>query len=285
MRANPMSSQQHYQRIAEAIAYIQNNFQRQPQLDEIAAHIHLSSAHFQRLFTEWAGTSPKKFLQYISIEHAKKILKQQQGSVFDATFATGLSSTSRLHDHFIQIEGMTPAEYKYGGQHLTIHYQFSETPFGHVLIASTQKGICTLRFVENTAEALAHLKEQFPKAMFIAQSDSLQQSALALFQTDHSQLAKIKLHLKGTAFQLKVWQSLLKIPMGQLTTYGELAKSIDHPKAARAVGTAIGSNPIAFLIPCHRVIQSTGAFGGYEWGQVRKTAMIAWEGVHTHATI
>ena len=179
-----MSSQQHYQRIAEAIAYIQNNFQRQPQLDEIAAHIHLSSAHFQRLFTEWAGTSPKKFLQYISIEHAKKILKQQQGSVFDATFATGLSSTSRLHDLFIQIEGMTPAEYKYGGQHLTIHYQFSETPFGQVLIASTQKGICTLRFVENTAEALAHLKEQFPKAMFIAQSDSLQQSALALFQTD-----------------------------------------------------------------------------------------------------
>ena len=285
MRANPMSSQQHYQRIAEAIAYIQNNFQRQPQLDEIAAHIHLSSAHFQRLFTEWAGTSPKKFLQYISIEHAKKILKQQQGSVFDATFATGLSSTSRLHDLFIQIEGMTPAEYKYGGQHLTIHYQFSETPFGQVLIASTQKGICTLRFVENTAEALAHLKEQFPKAMFIAQSDSLQQSALALFQTDHSQLAKIKLHLKGTAFQLKVWQSLLKIPMGQLTTYGELAKSIDHPKAARAVGTAIGSNPIAFLIPCHRVIQSTGAFGGYEWGQVRKTAMIAWEGIHSHATI
>ena len=280
-----MSSQQHYQRIAEAIAYIQNNFQRQPQLDEIAAHIHLSSAHFQRLFTEWAGTSPKKFLQYISIEHAKKILKQQQGSVFDATFATGLSSTSRLHDLFIQIEGMTPAEYKYGGQHLTIHYQFSETPFGQVLIASTQKGICTLRFVENTAEALAHLKEQFPKAMFIAQSDSLQQSALALFQTDHSQLAKIKLHLKGTAFQLRVWQSLLKIPMGQLTTYGELAKSIDHPKAARAVGTAIGSNPIAFLIPCHRVIQSTGAFGGYEWGQVRKTAMIAWEGVHSHAII
>ena len=121
--------------------------------------------------------------------------------------------------------------------------------------------------------------------MFIAQSDSLQQSALALFQTDHNQLAKIKLHLKGTAFQLKVWQSLLKIPMGQLTTYGELAKSIDHPKAARAVGTAIGSNPIAFLIPCHRVIQSTGAFGGYEWGQVRKTAMIAWEGLHSHATI
>lgn len=285
MRANPMSSQQHYQRIAEAIAYIQNNFQRQPQLDEIAAHIHLSPAHFQRLFTEWAGTSPKKFLQYISIEHAKKVLKQQQGSVFDATFATGLSSTSRLHDLFIQIEGMTPAEYKYGGQHLTIHYQFSETPFGQVLIASTQKGICTLRFVENTAEALAHLKEQFPHAMYIEQVDAFQEAALKFFRQDWEQLPMIKLHLKGTPFQLKVWQSLLKIPMGQLSTYGQLAQMIDHPKAARAVGTSIGHNPIAFLIPCHRVIQSTGAIGGYEWGTVRKTAIIGWEGSQTHAII
>jgi AraC family transcriptional regulator of adaptative response/methylated-DNA-[protein]-cysteine methyltransferase len=279
-----MSSQQHYQKVAQAIAYIQQNFQQQPQLEEVAAHIHLSPAHFQRLFTEWVGTSPKKFLQYTSIEYAKQILKQQQGSIFDATFATGLSSTSRLHDLFLQIEGMTPAEYKNGGEALTISYQFAETLFGEVLVASTSKGLC-FNICKNPTEALQHLKAQFPKAMFIAQSDSLQQSALALFQTDHNQLAKIKLHLKGTAFQLKVWQSLLKIPMGQLTTYGELAKSIDHPKAARAVGTAIGSNPIAFLIPCHRVIQSTGAFGGYEWGQVRKTAMIAWEGVHTHATI
>ncbi|MEG2129472.1 MAG: methylated-DNA--[protein]-cysteine S-methyltransferase [Acinetobacter sp.] len=280
-----MSSQQHYQRIAQAITYIQQNFQQQPQLDEVAAHIHLSPAHFQRLFTEWVGTSPKKFLQYTSIEYAKQILKQEQGSIFDATFATGLSSTSRLHDLFLQIEGMTPAEYKNGGVALTISYQFAETLFGEVLVASTSKGICALTFVENPTEALQHLKAQFPKAKFVAQSDSLQQSALALFQTDQNQLAKIKLHLKGTAFQLKVWQSLLKIPMGQLTTYGELAKVIDHPKAARAVGTAIGSNPVAFLIPCHRVIQATGAFGGYEWGQVRKTAMIAWEGVHSHATI
>ena len=280
-----MSSQQHYQKVAQAIAYIQQNFQQQPQLEEVAAQIHLSPAHFQRLFTEWVGTSPKKFLQYTTIEYAKQILKQQQGSIFDVTFATGLSSTSRLHDLFLQIEGMTPAEYKNGGEALTISYQFAETLFGEVFVASTSKGICALTFVKNPTGALHHLKAQFPKATFIAQSDSLQQSALALFQTDHNQLAKIKLHLKGTAFQLKVWQSLLKIPMGQLTTYGELAKAIDHPKAARAVGTAIGSNPIAFLIPCHRVIQSTGAFGGYEWGQVRKTAMIAWEGVHTHATI
>ncbi|EOR05144.1 methylated-DNA--[protein]-cysteine S-methyltransferase [Acinetobacter genomosp. 15BJ] len=281
-----MSSQQrNYERIAQAIQYIQQNFQQQPQLDEVAAHIHLSPAHFQRLFTEWVGTSPKKFLQYISVEHAKKILKQEQGSIFDATFATGLSSTSRLHDLFIQIEGMTPAEYKHGGQSLTIHYQFAETLFGEVLIASTHKGICALSFVDNRVDALQQLTAQFPQAVFIEQIDAFQQSALALFHKDQPQLAEIKLHLKGTEFQLKVWQSLLKIPMGQLSTYGELAKAIEHPKAARAVGTAIGSNPVAFLIPCHRVIQSTGAFGGYEWGTLRKTALIGWEGAQTHAAV
>lgn len=281
-----MSSQQrNYERIAQAIQYIQQNFQQQPQLDEVAAHIHLSPAHFQRLFTDWVGTSPKKFLQYISLEHAKRILKQEQGSIFDATFATGLSSTSRLHDLFIQIEGMTPAEYKHGGQSLTIHYQFAETLFGEVLIASTHKGICALSFVDNQVDALMQLKAQFPQAAFIEQVDAFQQSALALFQKDQQQLAEIKLHLKGTEFQLKVWQSLLKIPMGQLATYAELARAIEHPKAARAVGTAIGNNPVAFLIPCHRVIQSSGLFGGYEWGSVRKTVMIGWEGVQSHAAI
>lgn len=280
-----MSSQQHYQRIAQAIAYIQQNFQQQPQLDEVAAYVHLSPAHFQRLFTEWVGTSPKKFLQYISVEYAKQILKQDHGSVFEATFATGLSSTSRLHDLFIQIEGMTPAEYRNGGQSLSINYQFAETLFGEVLIASTQKGICALNFVDHQEIALAQLKQQFPQAAFKAQTDSFQQSALTFFKKDMQQLAEIKLHLKGTEFQLKVWQSLLKIPMGQLSTYGELAKAIDHPKATRAVGTAIGNNPVAFLIPCHRVIQSTGILGGYEWGTVRKTAMIGWEGVQTYAAI
>ena len=279
-----MSSRQQYQRIAQAIAYIQQNFQQQPQLDEVAAHIHLSPAHFQRLFSEWVGTSPKKFLQYISVEHAKQILKQQ-GSIFDATFETGLSSTSRLHDLFIQIEGMTPAEYKNGGESLSIHYQFEDTLFGEVLIASTQKGICALTFVDDQADALNKLISQFPQAVFIEQSDVFQHSALAILQHHPNQLAQIKLHLKGTDFQLKVWQSLLKIPMGQLSTYGQLAKAIDHAKAARAVGTAIGSNPVAFLIPCHRVIQATGALGGYEWGSVRKTAMIGWEGVHSHATV
>ena len=272
-----MQQQRTYDRIAQAIAYIQQNFQQQPQLDEVAAHIHLSPAHFQRLFTEWVGTSPKKFLQYTSVEYAKNILKQQ-GSVLDATFETGLSSTSRLHDLFIQIEGMTPAEYKQGGQHLAIHYSFAETLFGEVLIASTYKGICALSFVEDQIEALQQLKSQFPKAQLVEQIDEFQTNALAFFQKDWDQLPEIKLHLKGTDFQLKVWQSLLRIPMGQLSSYGQIAQNIDHTKAVRAVGTAIGSNPVAFLIPCHRVIQSTGLLGGYEWGTLRKTAMIGWEG-------
>ncbi|NNP73125.1 cysteine methyltransferase [Acinetobacter defluvii] len=283
-----MQKQMQFERIAQAIEYIQNNFKDQPNLDEVAEHIHLSPAHFQRLFTEWAGTSPKKFLQFISLQHAKKILKHEQDlSILDATFATGLSSPSRLHDLFIQIEGMTPAEYKSGGANLHIEYHFAATPFGEVLIASTAKGICAMNFVEQREPALQQLKAQFPNATFSEQQNDLQNSALAIFNlTEHDQaqaLPQIKLHLKGTDFQLKVWECLLKIPKGQLSSYGEIAELLGNPKASRAVGTAIGSNPVAFLIPCHRVIQATGALGEYHWGKARKTAMIGWEGAQCDA--
>ena len=277
-----MQAQIQFERIRKAIEYIQCNFKDQPNLDEVAAYLHLSPAHFQRLFTEWAGTSPKKFLQYISLTHAKNILKQER-SVFDATFETGLSSTSRLHELFVQIEGMTPAEYKNGGEHLSIHYQFVDTPFGQVLIASTNKGICKMSFIDNSTEALNALVAQFPNANFVQQSDELQQHALAIFSSKTLDLPKIKLHLKATDFQLKVWECLLKIPMGQLSTYGALAENIGHPKASRAVGTAIGNNPVAFLIPCHRVIQATGVLGEYHWGKARKTAIIGWEGAQCDA--
>ncbi len=279
-----MQAQIQFERITKAIAYIQNNFTDQPNLDEVAAYLHLSPAHFQRLFTEWAGTSPKKFLQYISLIHAKNILKQDR-SVFDATFETGLSSTSRLHELFVQIEGMTPAEYKNGGENLNINYQCADTRFGRVLIASTLKGICKMSFIDDDTEALNELVGQFPKASFSQQIDELQQNALAIFSSDNLDLPQIKLHLKGTDFQLKVWECLLKIPMGQLSSYGEIAKHIETPKASRAVGTAIGSNPVAFLIPCHRVIQATGVLGEYHWGKVRKTAMIGWEAGHCHASV
>ena len=268
-----------YNRIAEAIDYIKQNFKDQPNLDEVAEKVNMSPFHFQRLFTEWAGTSPKKFLQFISIEYAKKILTENNATLFETAFETGLSGTSRLHDLFVNIEGMSPAEYKNGGKSLSINYSFAETPFGNIIVASTQKGICYMAFNEDEFQSLEDLKNRFPNALFSQKLDLLQQNALFIFQNDWSKLSEIKLHLKGTDFQLKVWETLLKIPMGKLSTYGEIAKKIENPYASRAVGTAIGSNPVAFLIPCHRVIQSTGTFGGYMWGNTRKTAIIGWEGV------
>lgn len=267
-----------YKRIAKAIDFIKDNFKTQPSLDEIAEKINLSPAHFQRLFTDWAGTSPKRFLQYISVEHAKKILQDKQNTLFETAYQTGLSSTSRLHDLFIKIEGMTPADYKNGGRSLLINYSFAESPFGAIIVASTTKGICYMAFEENQELALNNLIYKFPNASFQNKTDTIQQNAISIFQSDWNSLDEIKLHLKGTDFQLKVWESLLKIPMGDLSTYSKLAESIGNPKASRAVGTAIGSNPVAFLIPCHRVIQSTGTFGGYMWGETRKAAIIGWEG-------
>jgi len=264
-----------YERIKKAIEYIQTNFQQQPDLDAVAKEVFLSPFHFQRLFKDWAGVSPKKFLQYISLQHAKKLL--QQHTVSDTAFETGLSGSSRLHDLFINIEGMTPGEYKNGGEQLQINYSFAETPFGNIIVASTAKGICHLAFAENEKEALLQLHMQFPKAQFRQVVDTIQQNALFIFTQDWKDLSKIKLHLKGTAFQIKVWEALLKIPMGDVSTYSGIAKTINNPNASRAVGTAIGDNPVAFLIPCHRVIRSTGDFGQYHWGSVRKTAMIGWE--------
>ncbi len=274
-------NQINFTRIAQAIEYINTHFKQQPNLDEVAEKIHLSPAHFQRMFTEWAGTSPKKFLQYISLSHAKKLLKDDRLTLFDAAHETGLSGTGRLHDLFVNIEGMTPAEYKNGGKNLHINYSFAESPFGNLLVASTPKGICYMAFAEEESKALEDLRAKFPNARFQQKLDLLQQNALSIFQNDWSKLGEIKLHLKGTDFQLKVWETLLKIPMGKLSTYGAIAEQIGNPKASRAVGTAIGSNPVAFLIPCHRVIQSSGIFGGYMWGTTRKTAIIGWESAKT----
>ncbi|MAO15995.1 methylated-DNA--[protein]-cysteine S-methyltransferase [Flagellimonas marinaquae] len=266
-----------YIRIAEAIEYINQNYAEQPTLEEIAKKVHLSPFHFQKMFTEWAGVSPKKFLQFISIQHAKQILKNSQTTLFETAHKTGLSGTGRLHDLFVKIEGMTPGEYKNKGGNLTINYSFAESKFGEVLVASTHKGICYMGFSDNKEIAFSALQKRFSKASFIQQTDEIQQNALQIYAQDWSKINEIKLHLKGTDFQLKVWEALLKIPTGNLATYGNIAKSIKKPNASRAVGTAIGNNPIAFLIPCHRVIQSTGVFGGYKWGTTRKTAIIGWE--------
>lgn len=271
-----------YDRIACAIDYIVNNFRAQPNLDAIAQQVGLSPFHFQRLFSSWAGVSPKKFLQFITLDYAKKRLKEDQATLFDTAFETGLSGISRLHDLFITLEGMTPGEYKNGGETLQISYQFVSGTFGKMLIASTSKGICHLSFADELTTALAVLKNKFPNARYQENFDNFQQQALLIFKNDWSELTKIKLHLKGTAFQLKVWETLLKIPPGKLATYGAVANQLKKPNAARAVGTAIGDNPVAYIIPCHRVIQSTGIFGGYHWGTVRKTAIIGWEAALNH---
>ncbi|MFD2576006.1 methylated-DNA--[protein]-cysteine S-methyltransferase [Haoranjiania flava] len=264
-----------YERVAEAINYLKLHFKDQPRLSELASIVHLSPYHFQRIFTEWAGTSPKKFLQYITVEHAKKMLAEQ-ATLLETAYETGLSGTGRLHDLFVNIEGMTPAEYKNGGANLHIHYEFYSTVFGKLFVASTPKGICYAAFVENN-HPLKALQSIFPNAMFFQSKDPLHEKALAIFTHNHNHLAQIKLHLKGTDFQLKVWNALLGIPAGKLTTYSAIADRVSKPNAARAVGTAIGSNPVAYLIPCHRVIRSNGIFGEYMWGNTRKTAMIGWE--------
>jgi AraC family transcriptional regulator of adaptative response/methylated-DNA-[protein]-cysteine methyltransferase len=290
-----------YDRIAEAIDYIRENFQAQPSLEEVAERVHLSHYHFQRLFTDWAGVSPKKFLQYISVEHAKEVLKDQRATVYDAAFETGLSGTGRLHDLFISIEGMTPGEFRNGGADLEINYSFAEGPFGALLVASTTKGICYMAFVDGEPNgagasgsrttssdepaAFADLRSRFPNARFHQLTDLIQQNALYIFSQDWHRLQEIKLHLKGTNFQLKVWETLLSIPMGSLTTYKDIAGQLGNFKASRAVGSAVGDNPVAFLIPCHRVIQSSGIIGQYHWGATRKTAIVGWEAAKTAKTV
>ncbi len=265
-----------YDRVATAIDYIRTHFKEQPDLNEVAEKVHLSPFHFQRLFTDWAGVSPKKFLQYLSIGHAKSMLQEKGATLFDAAFDTGLSGTSRLHDLFIGIEGMTPGEYKNGGEALAINYSFAESPFGEIIVASTPKGICHLAFMTDREAALSELKAQFPHAKYQQTVDLIQQNALYIFSQDWHSLSEVKLHLKGTAFQLKVWEALLNIPMGRLSTYGSISGTIGNPGAFRAVGSAIGQNPVAFLIPCHRVIRSTGDTGDYHWGSTRKKAIIGW---------
>lgn len=265
-----------YERIEKAIAYIKQNFKEQPDLDKVAKQVYLSPFHFQRLFKDWAGVSPKKFQQFISVEYAKGLLKQKL-SLSEVSFETGLSGTSRLHDLFIGIEGMTPGEYKSGGEALQISYSFAITPFGEIIIASTTKGICHLAFVNDEKSGIENLHSLFPNAKLVQKTDLIQQDALHFFTGDWNDLKKVKLHLKGTPFQLKVWQSLLRIPFGNISTYTSIAEDIQNPKASRAVGTAIGDNPVAFLIPCHRVIKSSGIIGDYHWGSNRKTAILGWE--------
>lgn len=275
------AEQDNYERIESAIHYMVAHFKEQPTLESLAQVVHLSPFHFQRLFTQWAGVSPKKFIQFLSLNYAKGLLKDKDQSLMDTAYDTGLSGSSRLHDLFVTLEGMTPGEYKQGGKGLTLNYGFYPTPFGLVIAASTSKGLCHLAFVQDKLDALTELKQGFPQATYHAQSDAFHQAVVEFFQGDSP--TALTLHLPGTPFQLKVWESLLKIPQGGLSTYGEIARSMGHAKAARAVGSALAQNPVAYLIPCHRVIQSTGHFGQYRWGATRKAAILGWEAAQVNA--
>ena len=293
------AGQRDYARVADAIRYLEAHYQEQPNLNDVAAAVHLSPTHFQRMFRAWAGISPKRFLQYLTIEYAKQQLIASR-SVLDAAYDAGLSGPGRLHDLFVTVEAMTPGEYKAQGQGMHIDYGFHATPFGTCLLAATTRGICGLSFVnpgseeealhelrarwtsahleENSAATAPLVKRIFPLSSSAAPSVDGNSGGTVTHPTQP--LPKVTLLLKGTNFQIKVWEALLRMPPGMLCTYGDLATRIGQPKAARAVGSAVGANGIAYIIPCHRVIRSSGLIGDYHWGRVRKKAMLGWEAAH-----
>lgn len=264
-----------YDRIAKAIAYISQNVTAQPTLDEIAAHVSLSPFHFQRLFTRWAGTTPKRFLQVLTLELGKNLLAES-ASLLEVSDRLGLSSASRLHDHFVQLEAVTPGEYRSKGQGLVIEYGEHDTPFGRLFVAQTPRGVCRAAFVDlDDADAqLAVLRKTWPLATYVRnERDTALVAMLLALPPDATPQRPLSLHVAGTNFQVAVWRALLRIPAGSAVTYSQVAKAVGAPAAVRAAGTAIGANPVAFVIPCHRVIQQSGALGGYRWGLERKRAM------------
>ena len=268
-----------FQRIQAALEYIGTHFQDQPDLETIASQVHLSPFHFQRMFEKWAGVSPKKFLQYLTLKYARQKLKEG-ASVLDAAYASGLSGTGRIHDLFVTLSAVSPGEYKNGGENMVISYSFVSSPFGELILAETQRGICNLMFIDSHKRGVEDLRIEWPKAQLKEQAGK-QAAAIAQFFSEKERAEKpIHLHLKGSSFQIQVWEALLKIPRGNLVAYGDIARHIGKPRASRAVGTAIGANPIAYLIPCHRVIKSVGAIGEYRWGKGRKMALVGWENSH-----
>ncbi|MGH7972009.1 MAG: methylated-DNA--[protein]-cysteine S-methyltransferase, partial [Limisphaerales bacterium] len=277
MRAMPDD----YSRIEKAIHYLDERFPEQPDLSEVAKSVNLSPFHFQRLFRRWAGISPKRFLQFLMLDYAKNAL-EESGNVLDATYAAGLSSPSRLHDLFVSAEAVTPGEFKKRGAGLRISYGFHPSPFGECLLAVTDRGICAMYFVTSNREAVfEEVRRRWPEASFVEDTEATGQYLARIFP-QNSAPGKLPIDLHGTNFQIKVWQALLEIPVGTVVPYEDLAARVGNPKATRAVGTAVGQNPVAFIIPCHRVIRKVGAVGNYHGGVSRKRAMLAWEAARTH---
>jgi AraC family transcriptional regulator of adaptative response/methylated-DNA-[protein]-cysteine methyltransferase len=270
-----------YQRIERAIRFLDESAPSRPSLDQVAKHVGMSPFHFQRLFTRWAGISPKRFTQVLALEYAKERLHRSR-NLIHATYDAGLSSGGRLHDLFVTLDAITPGEFREGGRGLRITAGFHESPFGEALIATTDRGICGLTFHDGSRRnAMRDLAERWPGATIVEDSRRTAAVASRVFTSleirDPESVVPLGLLVRGTNFQVKVWRALLQIPVGSVATYEDIAVAIGSPAAVRAVGTAIGRNPVAFLIPCHRVIRTTGALGGYRWGLPRKRAMLAWE--------
>ena len=268
-----------YERIEKAIMYIETNFDRQPELKEISDHIGLSEFHFQRLFSNWVGISPKRFLQFLTKEHVKTLL-ENSANLLDATFDAGLSSPGRLHDLFVACEAVTPGEYKAKGRGLSISYGFHESPFGECLIGVTGRGVCWLSFVRHGSRQtlLAELVSAWKNAHIIEDPSETRSLVARIYDpVMWRRSSPLPILVKGTNFQIKVWEALLRIPVGTVVTYEDVALYIGFPKAVRAVGNAVGKNPVSFVIPCHRVVRKTAEFGNYGGGPARKKAMIGWE--------
>jgi len=270
-----------YKRIEQAIVFLEKNFHHQPTLKEIADSVYISEYHFQRLFSSWVGISPKRFLQYLTKEYAKKLLKESK-NILDVSFETGLSSPGRLHDLFVNCEAVTPGEFKERGDGLCIEYGIHPSPFGDVLLATTARGICWLSFIKKggSEKEIEALQKNWPNAELCENATETKKLTNRVFAISYNGGTKpqpFNLLLKGTNFQIKVWEALLKIPAGQAVSYKDVAAYIGKPKAVRAVANAVGSNPIPFIIPCHRVIRKMGDFGGYAGGTARKKALLGWE--------
>lgn len=269
----------HYQVVRRAIDLI-DLAEDQLSLDEIATEMGMSTAHFQRVFSRWVGVSPKRYQQYLKLDHAKDLLRDRF-TTLEASHAVGLSGSGRLHDLFVRWEAMSPGEFARGGAGLTIFWGWFESPFGPAIVMGTKKGICGMGFAAEMGEeaALQDLLSRWPKAEFREDLMMLRPWVLKAFGAGDGQLDTAPLYLIGAPFQIKVWEALLSIPSGQVTTYSEIAQAIDKPRAVRAVGTAVGRNPISWLIPCHRALRKSGGLGGYHWGLPMKRAMLAYEAV------
>lgn len=278
--SRPAAGASDYARVCEAIRFLRETWREQPRLDDIAAHAGLSPAHFQRLFKRWAGISPKEFLQALTLDHARAMLRDS-ASLLDTALETGMSGPARLHDLFVDHEAMTPGDYKRKGAGLAMTYGFHDSPFGRALIVTTRRGVAGIAFADDAqgeAEAFADMRARWPEADYAEDAAATAGQAARIFDPARWRPEEpLKLVLIGTDFEVKVWETLLRLPMGRAVTYSDIASRVCGPGAARAVGGAVGRNPVSFVVPCHRVLRKDGGLGGYHWGVTRKQAIIGWE--------